>query len=480
MRKSVGTVPGIYYLLFSHVSRYYDAQWSFVNGMESPLSILFFGLLLYVLVARKALIEITRRRILLVSSLMTLLILSRLDDVFLLVSLLAFLTARSAALTEVRSRIAAALVVPTVLISLYLLWNLRYSGMILPVSGLAKGGMALSDNLRHLRDAFVPITQVYYRKVHDWQGLTWRIMQVVVPLVISGIWLMQSGNWARTTPPSANEEGTYLRTILASLCIYVVVKALYNLLCVDLWSQGHWYFPVSIMITNTLIVAKANEAIETHRKAATAPLRLLAVFMLIPFTILTANSFVDHRRTANVGAAEYRFWKQRNTIWRNLSASYDGKGIVEFDDGVIAYSLPIPVLGGLGFTLDKEAFEAKQSGHLLDLAYRRGFRAFGSLNYLNSTSIPDSIDADSDELQRIVRSCFFLGGQRPAAWRFTLIYRDEMTGAVFIEFAPQHDSPTDSERPCGPGGSGTRRKSALPSDATVTLTPPPASPRIQP
>jgi hypothetical protein len=89
----LGTVPGIYYLLFSQINQFYDAQWSFVNGMESPLSILLFGLLLYVLVARKTLLEVTRKKILLVSGLVTLLILSRLDDVFLLASLFALLGA---------------------------------------------------------------------------------------------------------------------------------------------------------------------------------------------------------------------------------------------------------------------------------------------------------------------------------------------------------------------------------------------------
>jgi len=51
--------------------------------------------------------------------------------------------------------------------------------------------------------------------------------------------------------------------------------------------------------------------------------------------------------------------------------------------------------------------------------------------------MPESIGSDSDQLQKIVRSCFFLRSQKLDPWHFTLVYHDDSTGAVFIEFSPR-------------------------------------------
>ena len=71
--------------------------------------------------------------------------------------------------------------------------------------------------------------------------------------------------------------------------------------------------------------------------------------------------------------------------------------VMEFDDGIIAYSTDFTALSGFGYCLDKEAAQAMEHEQFLDLAYERGYRYITSLYYFGDrfdTSTPsDEISA---------------------------------------------------------------------------------------
>ena len=83
------------------------------------------------------------------------------------------------------------------------------------------------------------------------------------------------------------------------------------------------------------------------------------------------DDFPDYPRhlcyQENVGQGKqlYAFWKDRKLIASTLSARSPGLKLVEFDDGVINYSLGIPSVHGTGFVLDYQGYLASKNGRFL-------------------------------------------------------------------------------------------------------------------
>lgn len=444
----LGAVPSIYYLFFSGALQYYaPSPWSFCNGMESPFSILFFGITVYLIINKDFLIIFKYDKAILVSVLLTLITLSRLDDIFIFFPFLVFLLIFSNGVIDGCKKVSI-LFMPGIIIGCYLLYNFYYSGMVLPVSALAKGGADIKNNLIYLLNIFIPYKQVFYYFDDEWRNATWRIMQIIIPLIISCFWIINNVSLllrAQKNGISLVWRESYGSFVFYGLNVYVILKALYNITNVSLFNQGYWYFPLSIMIFNMVAVTlisdnyiKDDDRNVSSKNKNKNKNKIFFFLITFFFVLLIANVFIDSKHPSAYSRSNYSFWIKREEITENLYKVYSGKGIIELDDGIIAYSLPIPAMGGFGFTLDKEAFKAKQRGKLLELAYHRGFRAFASLSYLNYFSMPENINNDRNILQKTCES-FLLGygiitADQINHWQFRILYYDHNTGAVFIEF----------------------------------------------
>jgi hypothetical protein len=270
----LASVPGFYYSITPSVRSEYGAQWSFINGMESPLSILVFGSTAYLLLARGWLRGTLRpARILVLSSLLTLATLSRLDDVFLFVPFLAYLTLGETSWRARLVRGAWAATIPLIVIGAYLLWNLAYAAAALPLSGAFKSQGPIGGFLRNAYAVYtmlVPVGDVRAAGPAIWGDEAWRILQMGAPALAALGWLVfrRPSDWRATSGDS-----DYFRMILALLSAYVVIKAAYNFAFVGLWYQGHWYYALSIMIFNLLLAAFLGEVVATRLPQASRPLR---------------------------------------------------------------------------------------------------------------------------------------------------------------------------------------------------------------
>jgi hypothetical protein len=408
----LGAVPGVYALVLAPVHTRH-ATWALINGMESSLSVLFFGTLAYLLLAKDLAHGLPQGRgILIISTLVTLLTISRLDDIFLLIPFLTliFLLSMDQGRVELLRRLALASALPIFVIGAYLLNNLRYAGLLLPVSGQLKLAPAIGDNVRILLQTFVPISQaIYTNDQGEWYSLSWRVLQVVVPAGVSLFWILRSRKGIRQAllkdAQGRLPDASCRFLVLAAFAGYVVIKAVYNLFAVGMWVQGSWYFPVSLMLTSLFCLILFREAfprfVTIERSLSfSSSARIWTTLLTCLFVVLLANFAVDERRRTNFDR-RLSLWHGRESISRDLLLRYDGKGLLEFADGIIGYALSIPTMSGIGLTLDKEAMQAKQRGRLLDLAYRRGFRAFASLNYF---TLPARDDEDPARVQRAVES----------------------------------------------------------------------------
>jgi hypothetical protein len=449
----LAAVPGFYFLLLPSLNVSYFSQWSFVNGMESPLSVLFFGVLCHLLVNRRLLAAtVDVPRALLLAAVLTLLVLSRLDDVFLFAPFAVFLLFGQGATQQRWFRTGAFLVVPLICIGAYLAYNQSYAGTFMPVSGTEKSEGLVWGLLRNgfaLLTTFLPFVDPLGRGGATWSSEAWRVIQMVVPATGAALWLAFRARDVRAPVASERDEQ---RLALTLLCVYVILKAGYNFALVRLWHQGQWYYPVSIMTFDWIVAAAAAEAWARIRETVAPPgarrggrwlrPKTLAVCATLLLVLLHANAFLDSKRTGAFGLGNHRFWERRAEIGAALEQRCPGCGLIEFDDGILAYSLSMPVMNGLGLTLDEDAIAARRRGALFDVAWSRGFRLLASLNYpMDATAY-----ADADRLRAALAANVQLRGQQLDAWDFETIYVDPKSGVAFVEFQPRGTRPPAAGR----------------------------------
>jgi hypothetical protein len=287
-----------------------------------------------------------------------------------------------------------------VLIS-YLLINLFQSGSVLPVSGTFKSGFSLKENTFFLLSSFIPITQAY-TDLSAWSEGSMRALQSALPIIVATVWVLNWANKRKGRKWTDYISENYLDSILAMFCLYIFAKGIYN-------------FLIRPFHSNRLDFA----------------LRLSS-FLLI---ILLANSFINTKILNSYNLFSYSFWENRREIENNVKQAIGDSGIIEYDDGIISYSLNIPTIEGFGFVLDHEAFQAKQKGNLLEIGYHRGYRVIGVVNsyYLRPLNPQD---LQQDQLQQILHNLPYMGNENLEKWKFTLIYVDPKTKAQFIRFEP--------------------------------------------
>lgn len=401
-------IPGFLFVFFSFILFPYGSPWSFMNGMETPLSVFIFGFLFFFLSSIKSSDFLKQKNLIILSLLLAFLGFARLDDFFLLLAFAIFILINSEQKDRLKNSFLI-LTIPAISIVVYLINNKSYSDFFLPVSGLMKSNFSF-DNLIYTFSSFFSI---WIKDNFFGEHAVWRIILLYFPLFVAIIFLLKTRFYDNRN-----------LNFLVPLSIYVLIKAIYNLFFVNFWDQGHWYFALSILITNILIMDFVNN-IQPEKKT-----QIIFSSILLIVSFVFANSYMEkYRFKENV---YYEFWKNRDAIENQIANVYDGKGIIEFDDGIISFSLNLPALSGTGLNLDSEAFEYYKKGELLDLAYRRGYRAMTSLVYIN----PPEYYINSNELiTKWIKDSFpALKKQKLDDWSFELKLHNKETNFYLIAF----------------------------------------------
>ena len=519
----VAVLPGLIYFVVALASQRYGALWSYVNGMESPFSILLFGGLVAYVLKFKSFTSANPLICIPMALIASCLVLARLDDVFIVPALCApFLLSRFSRRGQC-FRLAVLAGCPALVILLYCAFNVSYAGTALPVSGQIKGGLGWQFNVSTVQNVFLNLGALCGWGGGAWpwwRQLTWRALHNCIPAVLSMGFLLEV--WRGNQSYRALSSNT-LR-LLSALSLYVVAKAAYNLIFVSYWHQGHWYYPLSLLVASILVAVHVSVSKHTlnfdfaaliplrHRAVRFASVSLLLVIFLFVFTyvvtlagsrsaspvvgkyslmriavmlagtclagglLIVSTSILRHRLTtvrvpigfacaillvlftSNAMMAEkaefmynqhyYRFWLNRDRTTAQIREIYSGVGVLSFDDGIVAYSLDLPVMSGLGFTLDLPAVRAKQEGRLLDVAYARGFRWLTSLNYM--PSMPAAV---GEEVTEEIGAASWLSAQTASNWSFRIAYIEPDTGCRFVEFEPKQNQTTTESR-----GSSSRQE----------------------
>lgn len=426
---SVLMVPGLLNLAFGFILRFGGSPWKYMNGMESGLSVLFGGILLYLIAVHygNASLSIRNRAFLLGLGIVTgLLIMARLDDGFLLPALCLSIALWQEEPVVERLKKGIIVCIPAVCLLIpYMAFNYYSAGTALPVSGLEKGGFSLWENLRILvgllfPEPFEPGTvyaDLYASQVYK-EAVLWSCL-VLAGLFWGLLWRgVDKGRFAKDQMP-----------LISGLLLYVVLKVLYNLLFVHLNHQGLWYFVLATVVLNfvaLLLIAKSPLQLDgqsTFVKAAS----VIAVVLYLAFYLA-----IVYKGAFYPASKVYALWKDRSRVSQYLLAQKPDIGLVEIDDGFIGYSLGIPAIHGMGFAVDYEGFLAMQAGRFLQYCYARGFNTIASVQYLPIRAP----EMKSDQLASILNSTYWLFRESCKDYEFRVLLYDPRSGAVFVEFSP--------------------------------------------
>ncbi len=378
----------------------FGTTWSFANGMESSAVILVFAVAAY-LWTRRPPLESERSAIAFGASLAAL-GLARLDHTVFGVALVTAVALRSRG-SATRARraglLALAFVVP---IALYLLASRVAFGAAFPLSGSLKTSFPQPDwsNLQMTLG-------LMFDPPSAWLAFAWREANQILPAGI-GVAHMVSG---RLTDLS--REGDRFDGLLRSCAPAVVVLGAYNFFFVNVWSQGHWYFPLSSLWVS-LVAARA---IDRRFGNLFASARAYGAWAL-GWSALAVFYFLTLHRQLDYQARFAQFFYEEGP---RVRAHYGEKPprLLSFDDGIVAYTTGFPTMSGTGNALDVDAYVARREHRLLRLSVERGH------DHVTTLAYPDSWTS-------------FLGGEAAGQYRVALDYVADDRSFFIVRFSPKH------------------------------------------
>jgi hypothetical protein len=385
-------IPGLFYVLFrtdDAVSAmtgtgYSYSCWAFMNGVETPLSVCFGGMLIYALAAAGKSVsshdaeaggsthdEWTMRLCITVGLLTMLCSLARLDDAFLLFG---WLFAWPYLGRSARKRLSklAVIVGPTIIaLGLYMAYNYAVGQTLVPVSGRIKSGFFLGTNALHLlQDMFPPLYDISPKisgaqLMRTWIHTATRNVGLILPAVLPA-WFIIRGF---VSQKSSSEERAIYR-LFSPLLAYVVLKAAYNFSCVYLWYQGYWYYSLQIIIVTCILIAALHRGFSDRASFTAVPVgKLLFVLWLCVYIVTSAN--VIHRISAV--NYPYQVWKAGDAIRAELMKIDPDMKLIDRGDGLLSYALGLPSVPITGLTADAAGYEMLKRNEYLAYCVSRGF-----------------------------------------------------------------------------------------------------------
>jgi hypothetical protein len=435
---SVLPVAGAYWIvvgaLFQNQSYYH-----LLDGMESGLSVLAGGLVLYLMASRLSRRELPPEELarptwkspfVPIALILPFLILARLDDVFILTALAAGLFLLPGVLGD-KLRTAAVLVAPSALVlALYMLHNKVSIGTWLPLSGMAKSGLAAHSStyifLSGLFPPLVDLKNAVAARPSDLLDLhlnMFRPLQMLYPAFFALGFLAIVGRYHRREP-------RYVA--LMGLGFYVLLKAAYNFFNVNLWHQGSWYYAFSIMLCSffvAVLLARPYQRLRAH------PLLRGALGALLGLLMLLSAGRVAMRDGGSPPGYEYLICRDAPSIDRALDEAAPGSQLLELDDGVLAFCLDHRSIHGFGFAVDYDTYAALREQRLLAHAHRRGHDVFASAGYIRVEQPPES----SEAIRALLRGSILDDAikRELEEFDFALVHHHRESATGFFRFWPR-------------------------------------------
>jgi len=406
----------------------YGTLYSFANGMESGLTIFAFAVLARTFVRYGK--GVGAKSGVRCAAALVFVTLARLDHAALAVFPLCYWLVEAAQDKRRRPFVWAATATYLGSLLMYLLCNKLYAGSALPVSGVLKstfpfpGTEAINRIVEYLerpldRHALGSI----YRSAPPALSLfaTFLYLLIVVRLRIL----------SRGFTVELRSFASRFDRFLVMMAPGIVLLDLYNILFVH--GVGHWYFPVTTLAISLNLLSLLAALINRWRRILAGYLAKLAgIVGAVSLAALVLVGFARYHRQLRYheGFADFCL----NTAPRVRQALHDQvPKILEFDDGIVSYGLNVPAMSASGYTLDREALEARQERRLLQLAVKRGFSAVTTYYYRSHDLTTAS---SSDQAAEWVRSLV----KMPRDYQAEVLFGDSTFTMVTVS-APGETNP---------------------------------------
>ena len=400
----------------------FGSLWSYVNGMESGIAMLFWAAAARTFVARNS----TSRTFAAYGALLAMMVLSRLDAVIIALPLLL----AGAALGRTRSAarrslwyLALAFSAPLLL---YMTANALLFGSAIPLSGSQKS----------LFPRITPANVDWIVDLLDGKGpirfaAVWRMLHLVGPAVFAGlsiVWMFKARIAAWGIRLQLRKGRKRFDVFLVATALGVLLLTAYNLFYVHPWNQGHWYFPISTLFASVFLVRVVALALPTAGRSRTWSRSTLVVAPALAgaFFMFFHHKPEHHRRYATFYLKEADRVKQ----------FYAGKPprIVSYDDGIVAYATGFPTMNGFALATDKAAARAKRKGKLLELALTRGYDRIASVGYLDAKRLRPQ--ANSHDAAQFVRPVVYDQNTKPYTFQIEYLAQDRSFAIVRFAKSP--------------------------------------------
>jgi hypothetical protein len=376
----------------------YGTLYSLVNGMESSLVLLAFATVAWTMLRADE--PSTTRQHAAVGSALAFLCLARLDHgAFAVLPLLFWAFQIVAGGERRRSGLAASLafVIP---MAVYAVVNLAAAGSPLPSSGTYKSTFPI-PNAGTFTEALELLKHPLSR--HP----IWRIFRhapTVLSILSSIVYLaivVRARDDRRSIVLELRPFATPFDEFLVKMTPGIWLLGCYDLLFVAANGIGEWYHPVATIYMSLVLLSLWVWLSGIGRRRWTAaPSVSPRAFKLAPATgvvvmsVLVIGGFLRHQVRSDYHAKWVRlFWEVGPRIRQQLGGKVPN--LLEYDDGIVGFSLRAAVIPGSRLGLDREAVQAADAGHLVDLAVDRGFNAFTTFVYGSHSLTRDSSPADA-------------------------------------------------------------------------------------
>ena len=345
---------------------YSFSAWAFVNGMESAVTVFVFGILFMVLLSNLSIFTETTPSIREVFSpstriLLPLIVLARLDDVFLLASLIITLVLFFPGNLREKTRDIAIVLFPTfIVMSIYVAYNAVTAGVALPISGLSKTQFALLPNVKEV------VSLLFSFSVRE----AYRIIPMVVFIAFGGATFLY-GAWTlkKHAPNLMRKENNLIIFLLLPLSGYILLKGLFHFTAVYYLHQGWWYYTGQLFLFNIIVAVALSRIL--------GRLNLGYAFAFLLALSVTGLQIVDTgHRLATLGGyarANYIVWKNHEALNANLTAIDREMKLIDNTDGLYGFILDMPVASGTGLVFSRQERDAADKKGTIDALVERGF-----------------------------------------------------------------------------------------------------------
>lgn len=392
---------------------------SYINGMESPLVLLFFSLTAWLFVTYRERYDSRTGSI--QGGVLAALCLARLDHTAFALAPAGLWTLQVLYCRARRRYAASALLALLIPLGVYLGVNYLSAGTVVPVSGSAKSTfpVPLADGINFIKDALShPERRIQLHTLYRFGPSIVSCLFALTYLLLTVRLVPGQVDWSVTPSPWVRP----LDRFLVLMSPGVLLLGAYNLLFAVPSGIGHWYQPASVFYSS-LVVLRLYAAAARNFPYSSAIGRWAFTVGFVGLTV-AGFGYLHYEPKYHRMYAQF-YWETVPRIQAALGSRIPP--IYEMDDGIVAFGLKVPAMSATGLALDHEATQMAQKQRRVDIALQRGFRTVGAVYYNSHALKMNSSNAEA------IRWASDVLGESVSGHSAKILYTDDFGTLVTID-----------------------------------------------